>query len=65
MNKITKLVFLAIIYVALFNIPIFWLKPVFDISLITDFVTEMLVILPLTTLLFFKSPAFWPEPALV
>jgi len=52
-SKINKLVLLATIYVELFNIPIFYIKPVFDISLITDFVMEMLVILPLTILLFF------------
>lgn len=51
-NKTIKLILLATIYVALFNTPIFYLKPFFDSSLIIDFVMEVVVILSLTILLF-------------
>lgn len=53
MNKITKLFLIAIIYTILFNVPIFYLKYSIGNFLITDFVMEMAVIVPVTIVLFF------------
>lgn len=53
MNKISKLSFIAVIYTALFNIPIFYLKSEIGSSLIADFVMEMAIIIPITIILFF------------
>ena len=53
MNKISKLSFVAVIYTALFNIPIFYLKSEIGSSLIADFVMEMAIIIPITIILFF------------
>lgn len=53
MNKITKLSLIAVIYVALFNIPIFCLKPAIGEFLLVDFVMEMVSIISVTILLFF------------
>lgn len=53
MNKITKLSLIAVIYVTLFNIPIFYLKSAIGNSLIADFVMEMAIIVPITIILFF------------
>lgn len=53
MNKITKLSLVAVIYTALFNIPIFYLKSAIGNALIADFVMEMASIIPITIMLFF------------
>ena len=56
MNKITKLSLVAVIYTALFNIPIFYLKSAIGNALIADFVMEMAIIIPITIILFFINP---------
>ena len=53
MNKITKLSLVAVIYTALFNIPIFYLKSAIGNALIADFVMEMAIIITITIILFF------------
>lgn len=53
MNKITKLSLVVIIYTILFNVPIFYLKTAIGNFLITDFVMEMVIIIPVTIVLFF------------
>ena len=53
MNKITKLSLVVIIYTILFNAPIFYLKTSIGNFLISDFVMEMAVIIPVTIVLFF------------
>ena len=58
MNKITKLSLVAVIYTALFNIPIFYLKSVIGNTLIADFVMEMASIIPITIILFFILSMF-------
>ena len=58
MNKITKLSLVAVIYTALFNIPIFYLKSVIGNTLIADFVIEMASIIPITIILFFILSMF-------
>ncbi len=53
MSKIIRLTLLAISYIALFNIPIFFLKQSTGDFSSSDFVLEMLMIIPITIILFF------------